>query len=234
MHGAVASRNLAPELVVAVLSDGWREADLAPGLRGTLGWLEQLTLRPADLDARAAAPALAAGVPVRGLETAGLIGVVFSVMNRLVDAFGADISPELVPRSGLGLDMASRVMARKNRGAEAEPYAGRLPDAAQELLRSIREGDGDAPATVRAAAEARVAVTTGAVRPEQTPLPPEVGRYVDALGRSGLEVSDNHIAHLKEAGWSEEAIYELTFIAAAGAALGRLEQAWQVLAGLQQ
>ena len=83
---------------------------------------------------------------VTGLETASLMCALFSIMNRMIDAFGADIPRELVSRSGLFLDITGKVMSRRSRKGDPVPHAGELPPHAAALLRSIRDGDGDAPA----------------------------------------------------------------------------------------
>ncbi len=77
---------LPEEVVQAVLAD-WRTAPVSEALRATLGFLEILTLRPADVDTESLAPLRAAGVPDEGIEEAVRVCFVFSVLDRLADTF---------------------------------------------------------------------------------------------------------------------------------------------------
>lgn len=55
------------------------------------------------------------------------------------------------------------------------------------------------------------------------PLPEPAQRYVDKVHRHAYRVVDADVEVLRDAGWSEEAIFELTIAAALGAGLRRLE-----------
>jgi alkylhydroperoxidase family enzyme len=54
-------------------------------------------------------------------------------------------------------------------------------------------------------------------------LPEPAQRYVDKVHRHAYRVVDADVEVLRDAGWSEEAIFELTIAAALGAGLRRLE-----------
>jgi alkylhydroperoxidase family enzyme len=69
----------------------WRTATLRPELLATLGFLEQLTLRPDELTAAAAQAALAAGVSTQALRDAATICGLFNMIVRLADSFGWDV-----------------------------------------------------------------------------------------------------------------------------------------------
>jgi alkylhydroperoxidase family enzyme len=69
-----------------VLAD-WRTAPLDPKLRATLGFLEKLTLAPADVRPTDLAPLRAAGVSDDGIEDAIHACVLFNIYDRLADAF---------------------------------------------------------------------------------------------------------------------------------------------------
>ncbi len=212
-----------------MLSERWREAPLRPELAAALRFLEVLSLRPPELRPRQVRAARAAGVPLGGLEHASMVCSSFTIMNRMVDAFGADIPRRTLAHTGAVLDLAGKAMGGLGRVRVREPYAGRRPKPIASLLTAIRQGPGDAPAALRYTIEARIAASTGAERPAAGELPPEVRRYVDKVGQDARLVQDQDVADLKSAGWSEEAIYEMTFVAAAAAAIGRQERAWEVL-----
>jgi alkylhydroperoxidase family enzyme len=74
----------------AALED-WRTAPVEPRVRATLGFLEKLTLRPADVTPADVEELRAAGVNDRGIEEAIAVATVFNVIDRLADAFDFDI-----------------------------------------------------------------------------------------------------------------------------------------------
>ena len=74
-------------MLQAVLAD-WRTAPIDPKLRATLGFLEKLTLTPAEVRPADLAPLRAAGVTDEAIEDAIEVCALFSVYNRLADALG--------------------------------------------------------------------------------------------------------------------------------------------------
>ena len=156
--------------------------------------------------------------------------LVFSYMNRMVDAFAADVSPAQAQTLAGMLD---KIGGGVERFREAKPwtrFAGRLPAPLQAELEQIRQGEGDCPAELRSAIEARVAGASGGDRSGPTALPDEVAALADTLCADAHGVTDAHIANLKRAGWSEEAIYEMIYVASFAAAVGRMERAVGLLA----
>lgn len=55
-------------------------------------------------------------------------------------------------------------------------------------------------------------------------LPAALRPYVDLVARHAYRVTDEDVAALKQAGYSEDAIFEITAAAALGAAVVRLER----------
>lgn len=64
----------------------WRTAPVDPKLRATLGFLEKLTLSPADIRPADLAPLRAAGVSDEGIEDAIQVCVLFNIYDRMADA----------------------------------------------------------------------------------------------------------------------------------------------------
>ena len=75
-----------PDLVHAALAD-WRTAPIEERLRAMLGFLEKLTRTPEEVDPRDIAPLRAAGLSERAIREAIYVCFLFSVMDRLADAF---------------------------------------------------------------------------------------------------------------------------------------------------
>ncbi|MFL6034906.1 MAG: hypothetical protein ACJ74I_07495 [Gaiellaceae bacterium] len=61
-----------------------------------------------------------------------------------------------------------------------------------------------------------------AAQPER-PAPPELAAYLDKVRLHAYEVTDRDVEELKEAGFSEDEIFEHTVSAAVAAGLARLE-----------
>jgi len=59
--------------------------------------------------------------------------------------------------------------------------------------------------------------------------PPEFAAYLDKVRRNAYKVTDQDIQALKDAGYSEDVIFEQTVSVAVGAGLVRLEAALKVL-----
>jgi uncharacterized peroxidase-related enzyme len=89
-HGAVASYGLGEEVWEAVERD-WRTAPVDQRLRATLGFIEKLTLRPAELTTDDSTRVLAAGVSEEALVDAIHVAALFNMIVRLADSLGWDV-----------------------------------------------------------------------------------------------------------------------------------------------
>jgi uncharacterized peroxidase-related enzyme len=77
-------------VVQAVLED-YRTAPIPERLRATLGLLEKLTLRPAEVGPDDVAPLRAAGLTDEEIEDAIHVCANFNVINRVADSLGFDL-----------------------------------------------------------------------------------------------------------------------------------------------
>jgi hypothetical protein len=90
------------------------------------------------------------------------------------------------------------------------------------VAEAVLQTPGDANLELRSAVEAYAASLGG--RQEPVPeLPDDLRPYVEKVARHAYKVVDTDIDRLRDAGWSEDAIFELTLAAALGAAQARLE-----------
>jgi uncharacterized peroxidase-related enzyme len=90
---------LSDALVSAVLDD-WRTAPISEQLRVTLGFLERLTLSPAEVKPADVAPLRAAGVSDRAIEDAIQVCALFNLIDRVADALDFEVpSPESFAQS---------------------------------------------------------------------------------------------------------------------------------------
>jgi hypothetical protein len=101
----------------------------------------------------------------------------------------------------------------------------------ERLRQSVFTGRGTTDAALRQAVEARAAVAGGRKGEAAGSIPPELADFVDKVIRQAWQVTDEDIERLQRAGYSEDAIFELTLAAALGAGMGRLERGLAALAG---
>jgi hypothetical protein len=83
---------------------------------------------------------------------------------------------------------------------------------------------------LRQAVEAYAAGLGGGDRPSPE-LPPELVGYVKKVALYAYKITDEDVQKLKETGYSEDAIFEITLSASVGASLGRFERGLQALKG---
>ena len=73
------------------------------------------------------------------------------------------------------------------------------------------------------------ASTLSAGMQEVDDMPANLLTYVDKVTLHAYEVTDQDVENLKAAGYSEDAIFEITLCASLGASLARLERGLQML-----
>lgn len=108
-----------------------------------------------------------------------------------------------------------------------------LPEKIQQVVHALFSDKGrTAPALRRAIVgygEAAAGVPT-------TPndIPAALTPYLDKVARTAYKITDKDITRLKEAGYSEDDIYEITLSIAIGAGLGRMKRGLMALHGTAQ
>jgi alkylhydroperoxidase family enzyme len=73
--------------------DDWRAAPVDERLRATLGFIEKLTLRPAELEPADADAVLATGVSRDALVDAIHVAALFNMIVRMADSLAWDVPP---------------------------------------------------------------------------------------------------------------------------------------------
>jgi hypothetical protein len=104
---------------------------------------------------------------------------------------------------------------------------GRYAAYTTRLADGVLTQPGHTPPDLRRAVLARAAGTGRA------DMAPSLAAYVDKVARHAYQVTDEDFARLKQAGHSDDALFEVTVSAALGAALGRLERGLAALRGQQ-
>ncbi|GAC1349973.1 MAG: hypothetical protein NVSMB27_28110 [Ktedonobacteraceae bacterium] len=104
----------------------------------------------------------------------------------------------------------------------------------QQLIDAVLTTPGDTEPDLRYAIEARAAHQGGRpIYSEEGEVPSELTRFVDKVALHAYKVTDADIEALRKAGYSEDAIFEITLSAALGAGAARLERGLLALKGNQ-
>jgi alkylhydroperoxidase family enzyme len=98
-----------------------------------------------------------------------------------------------------------------------ETFRHRLTDA-------VENGAGETPLTLRRAVLDRA-------QGQRDGVPSVLQPYVDSVTRHAYRVTDSDVQALQRAGYSDDALFEITVAAAVGAALHRLERGLAALRG---
>jgi len=93
-------------------------------------------------------------------------------------------------------------------------------DRHEPLMESLSEAVIETPGDLDPALRRTIAAYAGG---EEAELPEELRTYLDKVARHAYKVVDADLDRLRELGYSEDAIFELTLAAALGAARARLE-----------
>ncbi len=103
----------------------------------------------------------------------------------------------------------------------------------QRMIDTVLTTPGDSDPAVRRAVEARAAELGGRSIEKAGEVPEELRKYVDKVALHAYKVTDEDIEALRKAGYSEDAIFEITLNAALGSGIARLERGLAALRGEQ-
>jgi hypothetical protein len=95
----------------------------------------------------------------------------------------------------------------------------------------VLTGPGVFDKKLRQAIEALSANYSGRTEAQDENLPPALRPYVEKIARYAYKVTDEDVEALQNAGYSEDATFEITIGVALGAGLTRLERGLAVLKG---
>jgi alkylhydroperoxidase/carboxymuconolactone decarboxylase family protein YurZ len=107
----------------------------------------------------------------------------------------------------------------------------RYANEVKHLLKAVLTSPGAIDTTIREAVEVFSAAQSDRIYMPMGEIPAALQAYLEKVVRHAYKVTDDDIQGLLQAGYSEEAIFEITVSAALGAGMGRLERG---LAALQE
>lgn len=107
----------------------------------------------------------------------------------------------------------------------------RYTELAENQRRAALESEGVTDPSLRRAVFARSAELSGGPAAGMGEIPADLREYVDTVARHAYRITDEDLQALRRAGYSEDAIFEISVAAAVGAGLARLERGLGVLRG---
>jgi AhpD family alkylhydroperoxidase len=170
-----------------------------PELRAVGEFLAAVSLAPDTADAT-----LVAGLPEHAVREALGVNLVWNIVNRIANAFGFQLR-------GDQLHSGTRALHRFGYRFPGVLLAGGDRTDLGDPVENLRHAVLVAPAVTDPAR--RAAAATGGELPEPWPA------YTALVRDASYRITDADIARLKDAGRTEDEIYELTVAAAVGAAL---------------
>jgi len=101
----------------------------------------------------------------------------------------------------------------------------------QRLIEAVLTSPGDTEPSVRRAVAALSAQPGGRLTSNVDTVPPELISFVKKVALHAYKITDEDIEALLKAGYSEDAIFEITVSATLGAGMARLERGLGALKG---
>lgn len=219
------------ETVDAVLED-WTTADIPERTRAALRLLECMTVHPMDLNEAFIRGLREDGLDDLAIREAANVGFHYNLIDRVADAFDFPV-PEGLQRERLArmLNFTGNLLKGK---IAAEIWVrgddGRIRPPEVEIGRNqMLTMDGATDPALRRSAEAFVTAQWGHNREGTLPVPTELETYLGKLSLHAYRITDEDIDALRNAGYSDEMIYEITLVGAIGAALVGLEKVYAAL-----
>jgi len=101
----------------------------------------------------------------------------------------------------------------------------------QHLIDAVLSSPGDSDPALRRAVEAQTAQLSGRSSRQAASVPSEIVDYITKVALHAYRTTDQDIEALRTAGYSEDAIFEITLSAALGTGMARLERGLEALKG---
>lgn len=101
----------------------------------------------------------------------------------------------------------------------------------ERLIEAVLTSNGETDPSMRQAIEALSAQLGRRSTLQGDTVPPELASYVKKIALHAYKTTDEDVEALRKAGYSEDAIFEITLSAALGAGMARLERGLAALEG---
>lgn len=193
-----------------------------------------MTLRPLELDESFVRALKVDGLDDLAIREAANVGFHYNMINRIADAFDFPIPRgRQKARLAVLLNMTGKLL----RGTSSEnPWIrgddGIIRPTEVELGRErLLSAEGKTEPELRRRVEVFVLSQWDVRRPGGRSVPDALGTYLVKLSLHAHRITDEDVAALRRAEYSDEMIYEITIVGAFGAALAGLESLFAALYG---
>ena len=215
----------------AVLED-WRTADIPERTRAGLSLLECMTKHPQDLGADFIATIKEAGLDDEAIREAANIGFHYNLINRVADAFNYPVPKgKQTERLAALLNSAGkRIKGSPSNQIWVRGKDDRIRPPEVDIGRErIMTTSGKTASELRYGIDAFVTAQWEHHRKDVPPIPEELHLYLTKLALYAYRITDKDVNALREAGYQNETIYEITLVGSFAAALVGLEQVFAAL-----
>jgi hypothetical protein len=191
-----------------------------------------MTLHPQDIDQDFITELRNVGLDTLAIQEAANVGFHYNLIDRVADAFDFPV-PEGVQQDRLArmLNITGGIL----RGSAAEEIWVRgegdviRPPEVEKGREHLFSIAGATEPALRRAVEAFVYSCWGGRRDIEFNLPDELEVYLKKLSLHAYKILDEDLDKIKEQGYTDDMIYEITLVGAVGAALVGLEAVYQYL-----
>ena len=214
--------------------DDWTTADIPERTRAALRLLQATTQRPSEIDDELIQSLRADGLDDEAIGGAASVGFHFNLINRVADAFDFPL-----------LDAETRA-----KGARVLNTIGRLVRGSRHTGEWTTDQDTGRvrPLELQLGAE-RMLTTEGATSPDLRrsiagfvreqwgepnrgdPPPEELHGFLRKLARYAYRITDEDVEALREEGYDDDALYEITVVGSFSAALVGVEHLYGAMYG---
>jgi len=194
--------------------------------------VEAMTLHPLDINREFVAAARDGGLNTEALRVTGGIGFHFNLMNRLADAFDFTV-PDAKQKLRMArmLNLAGRRLGDSPTPPPADPGPdGRIrPREIAQTRTNMLTNPGVTEPSLRFQVDRFVRNAWELPGYEDATVPEAYAAYLTKLARHAYRITNEDMDGLRNAGLSDEGIYEVTATAAVSSASVGIEQLYAVL-----
>ena len=186
-----------------------------------------MTLQPADIDEKFVEGLREDGLDDLAIREAANVGFHYNLINRVANAFDFPVPRGIqTKRLATMLNVTGKLL-KGSRSDEiwVRGEDGHVRPTEVEIGRThLLSADGLTEPALRRSVEAFVTAQWGQDRPDTLPVPADLESYLCKLALHAYRITDTDIEVLRNAGYSDEMLYEITVVGSFGAALVGLER----------